>query len=204
MTETGDFTEITEQAVRRGLNGRAEIAEAEVARLVEIGRDTLRRGEPVKVADVVREASVSIDAFYRYFAGKDAFVTAVVEDDVRRIVAHAQHRMADQAGSRGKIRAAVAAVLADLAAVGGANRMHTLLATAPPVARGRQSLEDAFAKLFVVPALALGTQDPTRDTHAAAAVLLNRVERLAREEVAPTEADEDHVVAFILRAVART
>jgi AcrR family transcriptional regulator len=204
MTDTSDLTEVTELAVRRGLNGRAEIAEAEVARLVEVGRDTLRRGEAVKVAEIVKAAAVSIDAFYRYFAGKDAFVTAIVEDDVRRIVAHAERRMADHLGSRGKIRAMVAAVLADLAAVGGFTRMHTLLATAPPVARGRQTLEDALARLLAVPALALGSQDVDRDTHAAAAVLLNRVERLAREEVAPTEADEDHVVAFVLRAVART
>ncbi len=201
MTDTPDVAEL---AVRRGLKGRAENAEAEVARLIEVGRDTLRRGAPVKVAEVVKGAQVSIDAFYRYFAGKDAFVTAVVEDDVRRIVAHAERRMSEQAGSRGKIRAAVAAVLADLAALGGANRMHTLIATAPPVARGRQTLEDALATMFAVPVLALGSQDVDRDTHAAAAVLLNRVERLARDQVMPTDEDEDHVVAFILRAVVRT
>ena len=50
-------------------------------------------GRPT-VAEIVREAGLSNQAFYRHFASKDDLVTAIVDAGARRLAAYVERRVA--------------------------------------------------------------------------------------------------------------
>jgi AcrR family transcriptional regulator len=49
-----------------------------------------------RVSDIVTEAGSPNKAFYRYFAGKDELILAVMEREVAIVVSYLQHQMAKE------------------------------------------------------------------------------------------------------------
>src|SRR5215211_3424623 len=70
------------QAVRRRTGDRVAAAEAEVRRLLDVGLELMTEApeSTPKVADIVRRAGVSNDAFYRAFGGKAELMAAIADD----------------------------------------------------------------------------------------------------------------------------
>ena len=54
----------------------------------------LGTGDRPTVAEIVREAGLSNQAFYRHFASKDDLVAAIVDAGARRLASYVEHRMA--------------------------------------------------------------------------------------------------------------
>src|SRR5271154_5872663 len=52
--------------------------------------------EPPRVSDIVVESGSSNKAFYRYFAGKDDLILAVMERGVAMVVSYLAHQMAKE------------------------------------------------------------------------------------------------------------
>ena len=88
-------------AVERALDDRQREATEEVERILAAAVRVMERvaPEPPRVSDIVAEAGSSNKAFYRYFAGKDDLILAVMERGVAIVVSYLQHQMAKEAKS---------------------------------------------------------------------------------------------------------
>ena len=68
----------------------------EVRRLLDAGLAVMRRcgttSRP-RVADIVAEAGLSNDAFYRHFQSKEALVAALLDDGSTRLASYLAHQM---------------------------------------------------------------------------------------------------------------
>ena len=71
--------------------------------------------EPPRVSDIVAEAGSSKKAFYRYFAGKDDLLLAVLERGVGIIVSYLEHQMAKEDRPEDKIARWISGALAQIA-----------------------------------------------------------------------------------------
>src|SRR4029453_18102359 len=109
---------IAGRAVERALAGRRAAYEEEVRRLVAAAFLLIERSgslEP-RVGDVVREARLSNQAFYRHFPTKQALLVAVLDEGVRMLASYLAHRMASaptptarvEEGMRGMLEQALA------------------------------------------------------------------------------------------------
>jgi len=84
-----------ERAVERALGGRRAAYAGEVRRLLEASFVLIERTgelEP-RVGDIVREAGLSNQAFYRHFPSKQALLVAVLDEGVRILASYLGHRM---------------------------------------------------------------------------------------------------------------
>ncbi len=91
-------------AVERALDDRQREATEEVERILAAAVRVMERvaPEPPRVSDIVAEAGSSNKAFYRYFAGKDDLILAVMERGVAIVVSYLQHQMAKEAQAGGQ------------------------------------------------------------------------------------------------------
>jgi AcrR family transcriptional regulator len=82
-------------AVGRALDDRQREATEEVERILSAAVRVSERMAPdsPRVSDIVAEANSSNKAFYRYFAGKDDLMMAVMERGVAQVVSYLQHQM---------------------------------------------------------------------------------------------------------------
>jgi AcrR family transcriptional regulator len=91
-----------------------EAAGGEALALLDAGLALMvaARGRRPRVADIVAAAGLSNDAFYRFFASKDALVEAIVERGARTVVGYVRYRMARAAedGPEARLRAGIEAV----------------------------------------------------------------------------------------------
>jgi len=74
----------------------------EVRRLLTAALTVMRRagtGSRARVADIVAEAGLSNQAFYRHFPSKEALVEALVEDGTLRLGEYLAHRMSKHASA---------------------------------------------------------------------------------------------------------
>ena len=94
-------------AVERALDDRQREATEEVERILAAAVRVMERvaPEPPRVSDIVAEAGSSNKAFYRYFAGKDDVILAVMERGVGIVVSYLQHQMAKERTPAGQDRA---------------------------------------------------------------------------------------------------
>ena len=92
-------------AVERALDDRQREATEEVERILAAAVRVMERAapEPPRVSDIVAEAGSSNKAFYRYFAGKDELILAVMERGVGIVMSYLQHQMAKEPMPHNKI-----------------------------------------------------------------------------------------------------
>ena len=105
---------LAEQAAGRSTADLVAARTDEAQRLMDAGMAVMvRRGTSSRatVAEIVREAGLSNQAFYRHFAGKDDLVAAIIDAGARRLVSYAGHRMEMFDDPLDQVRAWVQAVL---------------------------------------------------------------------------------------------
>jgi AcrR family transcriptional regulator len=187
-----------DEAVRRSLHRRQETAQAEVARLIEVGRELFGGGANPRVADVVRAAGVSIEAFYRYFGSKGEFVAAVAEDGSHRVTTYVAHKVAGAPDPARRLRAAVEALMSQAAKPELAAAARNILAL---TSTDGTSFETAVAELLAPILGDLGSGDPGRDARLAAVTLVGVLQGHVWGGTRPTRGDIDHLTAFLTRAV---
>ncbi|HLG67734.1 MAG TPA: TetR/AcrR family transcriptional regulator [Acidimicrobiales bacterium] len=200
-------TELARQAVRRALAGRETAYVQEVQRLLDAGQALMEEagtGAPVRVADIVRRAGLSNQAFYRHFPSRDAFVAAVVERGAARLASYVAHQVQKAAGPEDAVRRWITAVLSQAAnrRVAGQTRavMWNLQQLRPGTDGG--SMRPPFEELLVEALRELGSPDPERDAAAIADVAFGRLHYHLWGPGATAE-DVGHVVEFCLAAARR-
>lgn len=114
-TSTTATTRAVEHSVAaRTLRDRSDAYAEEIRRLLDATYAVMRRtGElDPRVSDIVAEAGLSNQAFYRHFRTKDELLVAVLADGQRRLVTTLEQRMHAVPPGRARVRAWVEVVLA--------------------------------------------------------------------------------------------
>lgn len=204
---------VASAAVERGLVARRATAEAEVARLVAASLTLIERSgrlEP-RVSEIVREAGLSNQAFYRHFRSKHELLVAVLDHGVEILAGYLGHRMERVDDPAAKVREWLRGILAQALDPRGAE------ATRPfALSRGRlaESFPDEVAaserritELLHAPLAegaasgALRVGDPERDAEALYWLAMGFVQSQLAREGGASQRDAAALEAFALAAV---
>ena len=193
-------------AVERALDDRQREATEEVERILAAAVRVMERvaPEPPRVSDIVAEAGSSNKAFYRYFAGKDDLILAVMERGVGIVVSYLEHQMAKEKKPRDKVARWIEGTLVQVA---DPHLISMSRAAAGQMSAGTnwraadQGMMKPLRDLLVEPVAALESTDVERDVEAVfsctAATMRRYVgsaDRLGPDDIA-------HVVRFCLRGL---
>jgi AcrR family transcriptional regulator len=177
----------------------------EVRRLLDAGREAMQRcgtGARPRVADIVAEAGLSNDGFYRHFASKDALVAAILDDGTDRLVSYLAHQMAKEATAEGKVRRWVEGVLAQASDEDVAASTLAVLWNAGSLGRAvgtpHSSTGARLATLLREPFDALRSSNSVLDSELVAHAVVGRLNDLLWGHARPTRSEIEHVVEFCL------
>lgn len=178
----------------------------DVRRLLEAALEVMRRcgttSRP-RVADIVEEAGLSNDAFYRHFPSKDALVQAILEDGADRLCGYLAHRMAKEAEPATKVRAWVEGVLAQAEGEIASTTLAVLWnggSVGEGPASGRHFASAPLAALLRDPFAALGSDAPELQGVLAAHAVLGRLSDHLWQRTHATTMEVDRVATFCLAA----
>ena len=176
---------------------------SEVRRLIDAGLEVMRRcgttSRP-RVADIVAEAGLSNDAFYRHFPSKEALVAAIIEDGSTRLESYLTHQMAKAKTPRDQVRVWVEGVMSQAADDAIAVSTLAVMWNGAAVST-RPSTTAPLAKLLEAPFAALGSADPETDAALAAHAVVGVLSDFLWSQVRPTRKQITHVTEFCLRAM---
>jgi AcrR family transcriptional regulator len=199
-----DVSTTVQAAVDRALSGQRAEAVREVEAILDAALRVAERVAPAvpRVADIVAEAKTSNQAFYRYFAGKDDLMRAVLERGVTRLYSYLEHQIGKADDPAGQIEAWIRGVLAQVT-----NRRAAWQSAAVAGQLGQGDATDetglllAAGSLLVAPVAQAGSVDAERDAALISAAAFGVLRRHVRQGSAPSPAECDHVVAFCLRGL---
>ncbi|CAM4363402.1 pyrimidine utilization regulatory protein R [Mycobacterium basiliense] len=190
-------------AVERALDDRQREATEEVERILAATVRVMERvaPEPPRVSDIVAEAGTSNKAFYRYFAGKDDLILAVMERGVAIVVSYLQHQMAKETRPQDKIARWIEGALAQVADphLISMSRAAAGQLTAATNWRGAdQDMMRPLRELLVAPVTALGSSDVERDVNTVFGCTVATMRRYVGSTERPGPTDIAHLVRFCL------
>ncbi|OIN80512.1 TetR/AcrR family transcriptional regulator [Mycobacterium malmoense] len=193
-------------AVERALDDRQREATEEVERILAAAVRVMERvaPEPPRVSDIVAEAGSSNKAFYRYFAGKDDLILAVMERGVAIVVSYLQHQMAKESGPRDQVVRWIEGTLAQVAdphliSMSRAAAGQMSAATKWPAAD--REMMRPLRDLLADPITALGSDDVDRDVEAVFSCTAATMRRYVGSAYRPGRDDIAHLVRFCLRGL---
>jgi AcrR family transcriptional regulator len=187
-------------AVERALDDRQRGATEEVERILAAAVRVMERVAPQapRVSDIVTEAGSSNKAFYRYFAGKDDLILAVMERGVAIVVSYLQHQMAKQSRPEDKIACWIEGALAQVA---DPHLISMSRAAAGQMSNWRAADREMLRPLrdlLVDPVTALGSADADRDVEAVYGCTVALMRRYVGSADRPARNDIEHLVRFCL------
>jgi AcrR family transcriptional regulator len=200
---------LAEARALRALAGRHEAYTDEVRRLLDAAFAVMRRSGSVspRVSEIVREAGLSNQAFYRHFASKDELLVAVLEDGLQQLVGYLEHRMARAGTPIDKVREWVAGVLAQAADAQAASSTRPFVVNSLRLRdrfRDEVQRSDELLKAPLRAALAdVPGADPERDTEAVYQLAMGRMHAQLIRGERPTRRDVEHLVEFAVRGLER-
>ena len=204
MTTTNAVPQGT-RAAKRQADRRREAAD-EVERILAAAVRVMTRAapEPPKVSEIITEAGTCNKAFYRYFAGKDDLVLAVMERGTGIVVTYLQTQMDQQADPAAKVSRWVQGLLEQV------TDPHLFSLCAATVAQmsataHRRSADDEMMQplrmLLTSPLQQMGRTDPGRDADAVFHCTMGTLRRYVGSGRRPPPADVAHLVQFCLSGI---
>ncbi|MFI1235905.1 TetR/AcrR family transcriptional regulator [Nocardia salmonicida] len=194
-------------AVDRALAERQRVAAEEVERILAAAVRVMERVAPAapRISDIVAEAGSSNKAFYRYFAGKDDMILAVLERGVALVASYVQHQMAKHSNPAEKITCWIAGTLAQLADTHLTSMsratMGQFTASAEEILSSRIKIMSPLRDLLTGPVAALGQADPVRDADLIFFCTIDAMSRYISATAPPAPADIEHLIGFCMRAI---
>jgi AcrR family transcriptional regulator len=193
-------------AVERALDDRQREATEEVERILAAAVRVMERvaPEPPRVSDIVAQAGSSNKAFYRYFAGKDDVILAVMERGVAIVVSYLQHQMDKEATPAGKVRRWIEGALAQVADPHLISMSRAAAGQISATANWRAADDEIMSPmrdLLTAPIAALGSTDVRRDADTVFRCTVATMRRHLDSTDRPGPADIDHLVRFCLRGL---
>lgn len=191
------------RSVARSLADRYETYADEVRRLIDAGIAVMRRTGSIdpRVGDIVREAGLSNQAFYRHFTSKDELLLAMLDDGRHRLVEYLEHRMRDAPHGVGQVRCWIEGVMEQARNEEAARNTRVFAING---ARLAHELPDETAhsrELLLLPlreAVRDAAGDPARDADAIYHLVMGRMQAHLVERTVPSKADVEHLVRFAL------
>ncbi|UVO13417.1 TetR/AcrR family transcriptional regulator [Mycobacterium sp. SVM_VP21] len=200
------MTTRVDAAVHRGIDDRQREATAEVERILAAAVTVLQRSapDPPRVCDIVAEAGSSNKAFYRYFAGKDDVILAVMERGVAIVGSYLEQQLAKESTPVAKVECWIRGALAQLSdphLLSLSRAASTQLAVSAERPRSDEDILAPLRDLLTAPISALGGDDPRRDADLVFGATLSTMRGYLNSGRRPKRADVDHLVAFCLRGL---
>lgn len=200
------MTDRVAAAVERALDDRQREATEEVERILAAAVRVMERVAPEapRVSDIVAEAGSSNKAFYRYFAGKDELILAVMERGVAIVVSYLEHQMAKESTPMDKIGRWIEGTLAQVAAPDLIRKSRAAAGQLSAAADWRtvdQEMMRPLRDLLVEPVAALGSSDVHRDVDAVFCCTAATMRRYLGSAARPGPEDIAHVVRFCLNGL---
>lgn len=204
---------LADRTVERALAVRHSAYADEVRRLIEAGVAVMRRGQSTnpRVSEIVAEAGLSNQAFYRHFRSKDELLLAILDDGLRQLVSYLEHQMAKETSGLAQVRRWTEGILAQAVDPGAAEATRGVMLNAtrlgelfPEEFRRTEELIEAPVRAAIEAAVEQGeleTADPDRDARAAYRLVMGTMQSDLTNGRRPSEADVDHVVAFVIGGV---
>lgn len=193
-------------AVERALDQRQREATEEVERILAatVRVMELAAPEPPRVSDIVAEAGSSNKAFYRYFAGKDDLILAVMERGVAIVGSYLQHQMAKESRPQDKVARWIEGTLAQVAdphLISMSRAAAGQMSAAAGSRAADQEVMRPLRELLTEPIAALGSADVGRDVEAVFSCTAATMRRYVGSTDRPRPEDIDHLVRFCLRGL---
>jgi AcrR family transcriptional regulator len=194
---------IAERVASRTLAGRSAAYADEVHRLIEAGYAVMRRTGSLdpRVNDIVREAGLSNQAFYRHFSGKDELLVAILDDGQRQLVTYLERRMSGATTGEVRVQAWIEGVMEQARNAAAADNTR-------PFAINSARLADRFPEevarsreLLVRPlrgAVAEAGRDPQRDADAVYHLVIGCMNDALVARRRPSREDVEHLERFVL------
>jgi AcrR family transcriptional regulator len=210
---------LARRALERTVAGRqAEYAE-EVQRIVDATYRLIERTGSVDppLRDVLTEAGLSTQSFYRFFTSKDELMLALLDDGRRRLVDYLRRRMDAAKSPTAKVRAWIEGVLAQASQDSAAARTRPFVANQDRLAEAfpaeQQETVDLLIDLLAQPVAQLQrtreSGSPTarleprarRDAEAVYELTFGTMHKHLVRRTRPTPEEVEHVVRFALRGL---
>lgn len=192
-------------AVERALDDRQREATEEVERILAAAVRVMERVAPEapRVSDIVAEAGSSNKAFYRYFAGKDDLILAVMERGVAIVVSYLQHQMAKESRPQDKVARWIEGTLAQVADPHLISMSRAAAGQMSPTnwPSTDQEMMRPLRELLTEPVAALGSTDVDRDVEAVFCCTAAAMRRYVGSADRPEPGDIAHLVGFCLRGL---
>ncbi|WP_261556831.1 TetR/AcrR family transcriptional regulator [Frankia tisae] len=188
-------------AVDRALRRHQRDALDELGQILDAALRVAVRVAPAepRVSDIVAEAGTSNQTFYRYFAGKNELMHAVMERGVLRVRSYLGYQMAKQTGPADQITAWVQGLLTQLTLPEVATQsiaISRLTLRSGGSGPGRATLDNQLGELLVAPLAAAGRPHPELDAQAMLDVVLGALERHVATGTGPDAVEREHLVTF--------
>jgi AcrR family transcriptional regulator len=174
---------------------------SEVRALLDAANEVIATTGKARVADIVRQAGLSNDAFYRHFASKDALVAAIIEDGAERAAERTARHMAEVASPEAKVRCWLDDMLARARGTSAAATRSVLAINSSAnsgIATGDHAARQPFAELLREPFAALGSTYPELDAELVAHAVTNRIAGHIRAGTSPSRREVQHLRRFCL------
>lgn len=197
---------MVQAAVDRALAKQRADATREVEAVLDAALRVAERVSPAapRVADIVAEASISNQAFYRYFGGKDDLMRAVYERGIARLHSYLEHQVSKETEPAAQVEAWIRGVLTQVTDRQAARQSAAIVRQLGRQAdRDEDGLITEVAALLAGPVAGAGSAAPERDAELIGEAVFGVLRRHARHGTAPDPAECDHVVGFCLRGLTR-
>jgi AcrR family transcriptional regulator len=207
MTNAILHSDVAQRIAQRSLAERQAGYSAEVRRLLDAGREVMRRKGTEKratVADIVSGAQLSNEAFYRHFPSKDALVAAILEDGTERLHSYLAHQMAKSDEPAAQVHRWVEGVLSQAVDDEVAATTRAVLWNAGSASDrwGRSAASTPLADLLHAPFAALGSAHPERHASLAGHAVIGALADHRWAGTKPSVGEVDDVASYLLRALA--
>ncbi len=193
-------------AVERALDDRQREATEEVERILAAAVRVMERTAPEapRVSDIVAEAGSSNKAFYRYFAGKDDLILAVMERGVGMVVSYLQHQMAKESEPQDQVARWIEGTLAQVAdphLISLSRAAAGQMSAAANWRAAEREMMRPLRDLLMEPIAGLGSTDVDRDVEAVFGSTTATMRRYVGSAERPDAADIEHLVRFCLHGL---
>jgi AcrR family transcriptional regulator len=216
---------MTESLARRALDRSSTARHAEyvrdVQRIVDATYRLIERtgGIDPSLREVLAEAGLSTQAFYRFFRSKDELMVVILDDGRRQLLGYLEHRMARATSPADKVRAWIEGVLAQASNPEAAARTRPFLVNQDRLVEAfpeeQQASVDRLVDLLVGSLDELRTAVPGRGARRGAETTRRDAGAIYRLALAtlhdhlvggttPSGDDVDHLVGFVLGGVGAT
>lgn len=201
--------DVSARSVERTLAGRYETYADEIRRFIAAGIAVMRRTGTLdpRVIDVVTEASLSNQAFYRHFKSKDELLLAILDDGRRRLVESLERRMAAAPPGVKQVRRWVEGVMEQARNKTAARDTRVFAINAARLAHEFPTESTHSREVLLAPlraAVQASGGDPARDADAIYHLTMGSMQAHLSEGTTPSKTDVEHLVRFALAGLGAT